>query len=82
MINPMIYITCEKYEFLSFLIFNSYPVPKTNYKFEGITVNFQGNTASYLWRRLTCYFVLNFKTRPALKLSIFILYVLLGWRIS
>ena len=48
MINPMIYITCEKYEFLSFLIFNSYPVPKTNYKFEGITVNFQGNTASYL----------------------------------
>ena len=44
MINPVIYVICDKYEFLNSFILTCYRVPKLNYKFEGLTANFQGMT--------------------------------------
>ena len=41
MFKPVIYVICDKYEFLSSLIFICYPGPQINREFESLAVNLQ-----------------------------------------
>ena len=44
MFKPVTYVTCDKYEFISSLIFNCYPIPQPNCEFECLTVSLQRMT--------------------------------------
>ena len=44
MFKPVIYVICNKYEFLNFLVSRCYPIPQINCKLESLAVSLQRMT--------------------------------------
>ena len=51
MFKSVIYVICDKYEFLISLIFDCYPIPQLNCKLESLAVSFQRMTLSVSFKR-------------------------------